>query len=726
MNRRKFLKVAGCLVASAGTIELFTACTPVDRVAPDDAFPQGVASGDPRPISIVLWTRANPLLEIAGSVDVTVEVALDEDFAQVVLRQTFGTNTAADYTLRVVAENLVANTIYFYRFWVEGYRSRTGRTWTAPLATDSLPINFAFVSCQDYTHGFFGAYRRILNDDLAREPAEQLRFILHLGDFIYETRNESYQTPLDEHFDPIAQPLVDGRGRSRIVTPFPDGGVTSTGIQFANSVADYRHLYKTFLNDPDLQAARARWPFIHTWDDHEFSDDCWQTEANYHDTGPSSSTDEPSQPRRVAANQAWFEYTPVNLRALDDVTEDLRAAEEFKYAEVGTTPNTVVDSNNQVVNADNQVAINTITIYRNFRFGDLVELLITDNRSYRSDHALPEDISGNYSLFLHPRAALPLDMVNAMDAGRTANNNDPDLLLFVGEFVFNPRYRTPPGTMLGAQQKAWWKQVMQRSSARWKLWGNSVPAQRFRVDVSKVLPQLPDIILSSDSWDGYRTERNELMRFLRDNQISNVISFAGDLHAHFAGLVYDDYENTNTGASGPQAQMAEFVTASISSMSQFAAVEQLARRDVLDATQTTLRHLITFDSTQAATPGADDRVVNLNTTLRFGARAAVTVARDNTRAAVENNRDPSFNAHLRYADTAVHGFGLVRVTRDSVTTQLVSVDSIINESGAAGPAILRTATFVVPYTEAGGTINFTAPTIEGELPFPLSLGVTET
>ena len=206
--------------------------------------------------------------------------------------------------------------------------------------------------------------------------------------------------------------------------------------------------------------------------------------------------------------------------------------------------------------------------------------------------------------------------------------------------------------------------------------------------------------------------------YLRDAQITNVVSFAGDFHAHFASLVYDDYDSDS-----PRAQMAEFVTASISSMSQFAAVEQLARREAVDATEEILRSLITYDARAATQPGTDARVVNLNTTLRFGSRATVAVARDNTQAAIDDNTDPSVNPHLRYADTAAHGFGVVRVTADEITTQLVAIDSIVVDS-ADGPAVLRRATFVVPHAAPGDESTMALPAVAGQAPFPLSLGVT--
>jgi alkaline phosphatase D len=148
--------------------------------APDDrsfSFPQGVASGDPRPSSVMLWTRVQPE---GGDGDVTLrlEVADSESFESPVVSETVQVGSDSDFTARVLVENLEPDTIYYYRFAAGGDRSRAGRTWTAPEPGADTPIRFAWASCQDYSAGFYGAYRRMLNDDQAAPASDQLRFIL--------------------------------------------------------------------------------------------------------------------------------------------------------------------------------------------------------------------------------------------------------------------------------------------------------------------------------------------------------------------------------------------------------------------------------------------------------------------------------------------------------------------------------------------------------------------
>ncbi len=709
MQRREWLQFAGCFAASVAAPGLLGGCSGSGRPAGTGRFAQGVASGDPRPGSVVVWTRVEPAGGADQRLSVTAEIATTPGFESVLLQQHLEIGAESDHTLRLLVTDLQPDSVYYYRFRLpDGTASPTGRTLTAPAADAAADVDFAFVSCQDREHGFYAAYRRLINDDLQRPAAQRLRFVLHLGDFVYETVGGALQVPIDAQSNPRAEPLLDRHGDPRTVAPLPGGAVNERGERYALTLADYRHLYKAYLADPDLQAARARWPFIHVWDDHEFSDDCWQSEANYRDSGVDSSTDEPSQRRKVAANQAWFEYMPVDLTNLEGVDPDLRQARAFEYAEVADSPNTVVDENNLAANEDNRRAIATLAIYRSFRFGSLVELVATDNRSYRSDHALPEDLSGNLPVFLHPRAVLPKDIVNDLDAGRTANGGDPDTFLFLGDLFLNPRRNSPAGTVLGARQKAWWKETLRRSGARWKLWANSVPLQRLAVNLSALDPRLPDAILSGDTWDGYRSERNELMGFVLDNGIAGLVSLCGDVHAHFAGTVMDDYD-----APSPRPAIAELVCAGVSSISQFAAAERLSRRENPGALETSVASLIAYPD-----PLQPGRVVNnLNNTLLNGVAAGLAAATTHSPDAIAAARDPAHNAHLRYADTEAQGFARVHVSALAITAELLTLESIAVDVDA--PGLKRAAAFELPYRGPGEGVVIDGPQLSGTPPFPL-------
>ncbi|MBI3805175.1 MAG: alkaline phosphatase D family protein [Nitrospirae bacterium] len=711
MLRRDFLKLSGVFLAAAGFPGLLTACHSGHKSGADfDGFPQGVASGDPRPESVVIWTRALPI-QNQQKQQVTAEVSLDEAFTQLVLQKTFDVSAASDYTLKIVVNNLKSDTFYFYRFiHTTGQVSPTGRTLTAPALDDSREIQFAFVSCQNREHGFYGAYRQMIEED-RKEPVEKrIRFVLHLGDFIYETSNDPLMRPLNSTFNRIDGGLIDQNGQRRGVGPFPDGGTTPDGIAYARTVADYRHVYQEYMADPDLQEARARWPFIYIWDDHEFSDDCWESEANYNDA---SSTDEPSQPRRVAASQAWFEYTPVNLLHQGDIDPDLGETKAFEFAEVHETPNVHVDDSNFADNGENIKAIDTISIYRSFRFGMMLELAVTDNRSYRSDHAAPEEITSDRSVFVHSRMVMPLELVNLLDAGKTANGGDPNSFIFAGSLLINPRFNRPPGTILGKKQKAWWKALWLQSEARWKIWGNSVPLMRFLINLSALGTRLPDVVLSTDSWDGYASERNELMAFLRSNHIQNVVSLSGDYHAHFAGTVLDNYDVKPPETGSPA--MTEFVCGGISSVSLFAVGRQLSERENPTADEKLLQTLIRYDATPMDQVGENPIVNNLNNTLLNGVAAGLAAAETHSRAAIGAAKSPEVNRHLKYADTDGHGFGWVSVGTEAITVKLVTISGINKETAGVPPGIRTSANFTVPFGQA----EVSDPLIDGEPPFPL-------
>lgn len=726
MKRRRFIKLAGTFLATAQLPFSQTGCKfnsdSLDNSvnAPDSdataalnlsAFPQGVASGDPKPNSVVIWTRAHPRLSDGERVNVFAEMALDEGFTSLVLQQSYSVESATDFTLRIVVTELQADTRYFYRFKADNAeQSIVGRTWTAPMATDATPIRFAFASCQDQQHGHYSAYRHLIIADENRPLDQQLRFVLHLGDFIYETRNDPLQSPIDKNFAPIP-PLANEDGRPRVMGAFPNGGITPEGVEFAESLADYRHLYKTYLLDPDLQAARARWPFIQIWDDHEFSDDCWQSEANY---TANNGLDEPSQPRKVAANQAWYEFIPVDYSVTNEAESHLKA---FTYQDVANTPNLIYDENGLAVNADNIAALKSICIFRKLQFGSLVDLVITDNRSYRSDHAIPEAISGNLPMFKHPRVALPKDLVEQLDAGRTANNGDPHRVLPIGNLVLNPRAMAPPGTILGHEQKRWWKSVMSSSRARWKVWANSVPLMRMSVDLSSLDGDLPDIILSGDAWDGYASERDELAAYLVQNDIFNVVSLAGDLHAHYAGVVmYGD--DSPTASTLPVAT--ELVCGAISSMSQFAAVERLTRIDKNSETTPTdraLRKLVTYDANLATSPTDDKFVINLNNTLLNGVRAGLAAADSNDRDTIEASANVRPNPHLRFCDTNAHGYGIFEVDELGARGELIAIN--VDGDRSAEATLLYSASFSIPEQYTAGTAHIQLQSLVGTPPFPM-------
>jgi alkaline phosphatase D len=694
MKRRDFLKATGTFFVTASLAGV-PGCGDDGGGGPEPGtyvFPHGVASGDPRDASVVLWTRIQAAAGGADSIDLVVEVATDPEFTQIVVSTPVTATAGSDHTVRVVVDGLAAATTYHYRF-TAGVDEIVGRTRTAPAADADVTVRIAWVSCQDYEAGTYAAYRQMIDDDEARPAGERIDFVVHLGDFIYESRGSGFQRPLDDNLEPLD--LRNPDGSPRRAANFPSGGSMIGNDHVAETVDDYRHLYKTVLSDPDLRAARARWPFIHSWDDHEFRNDSWQSQGNYTD---SNSLDEPYQTVKIAANQAWSEYVPAQLTGSPGVAGVTQRARDFSPSSVQDAPFTTPNEDNFVPEPNNAAAVGSITIYRSFRFGRHVELVMTDGRSYRSDHCVPEELSFRSFVYLDPRNVLPIDDVAILDAGRTANDGNPPAQV---QGVPNPRIDSPVGTMLGAQQKAWWKQTMTGSDATWKVWGNGVPFVRFFVRRDPVGSLLADRIMNGDGWDGYPSERRELTTFLRDEGVGNLVILTGDIHAHLVGKVVDDHD-----APAPTPIGAEFCAAGISSNSLFSFYE--------DATRSTgippdVRALIHYD---ASGDGGPRFVENMNLLLIHGTAAASTMASTNDLEQAMAVSDPTANPHLAYADTNAQGYGLLVVGADQAEATLVTV---VRPTSPTAQGVRRTARFVVPRDNPDGMLG---PTFTGTPPFP--------
>src|SRR5262245_19984628 len=265
LNRREFVQLAAAMGASlawGGSARASTTGWHERR----DLYPEGVASGDPDPSSVILWTRrpfhpgagapglkedpGAPGVKSSGRRVLTVEVAEDEEFRRVVAKASAPVSAESDWTTRVLVGHLKPARVYWYRFTDgEGNGSRVGRTITAPLANDPRPVNFAFVSCQSLNEGKLNGYRRMIFEDERAAPADQLGFVLHLGDFIYEV--VEYPDEVQTRYD---RTIYD-------VGRIPDGG-KSSNFHYPLTVEGYRVVYKGYLADLDLQDARARWPFV--------------------------------------------------------------------------------------------------------------------------------------------------------------------------------------------------------------------------------------------------------------------------------------------------------------------------------------------------------------------------------------------------------------------------------------------------------------------------------
>src|SRR5215218_8263040 len=174
ISRRKFIELAALFGASLAFRSDYVHASSTDWREAREFYPQGVASGDPHPDSVILWTRRPPLKNSEAK-ELIVEVADDPQFRRVVAKAKATLSAEADWTTRVLAAGLKPRSVYWYRFTDEhGFGSRVGRTITAPAENDSRPVTFTFVSCQNVQMGGSNAYRRMIWEDEQKPVAEQL------------------------------------------------------------------------------------------------------------------------------------------------------------------------------------------------------------------------------------------------------------------------------------------------------------------------------------------------------------------------------------------------------------------------------------------------------------------------------------------------------------------------------------------------------------------------
>jgi alkaline phosphatase D len=445
--------------------------------------------------------------------------------------------------------------------------------------------------------------------------------------------------------------------------------------RYAVSLADYRHLYKTYLSDPHLQAARARWPFICIWDDHEFSNDNFQGYSAYGEQAV------PDAERKQHANQAWFEYIPA---VLDELGE--QPAHDFRPGELAGDEA-----------ARNLAALDSLCIYRKLQWGSNLDIVLTDTRSYRSPPCLEEGFAQSLGLVMNT-----VQLVEIADAGRAYNDgNPPDTLPYGDGSVGNPARDRAPGSCLGQAQRDWFLNSMQSSTARWKLWGNALPLIPMRLDLS-VLPfsDHEDSIFSIDPWAGYPYELGQLMRHLQAQDITGVVSLSGDHHMHGAGTV-------SWSATDPEALpvAVDFTVAGISSSPIFDDLYVVAAGQHPD-----FQPLVYREENGALTP-----VWNMS--ILRGALAAFTYARTGFDS-VANWLGPNrANPGLKYMDTTANGYGLASFTADELQVQMVTMEdsrSLFDEA----PPVRHLAEFRLPHWQAGEQPELEGPRFEGGAPFP--------
>jgi alkaline phosphatase D len=650
VTRRKFLSASAALGAALAYPDADVLTLPAWQER-RDLYPQGVASGDPEPDSVILWTRRPPSASSRAG-RLTVEVAADPEFAHVAARGRARVGADADWTCRFLAAGLLPGREYWYRFTDEhGFGSRIGRTVTAPTRDENRAVRFAFVSCQNITEGACDAYRRMIFEDERRPPEERLAFVLHLGDFIYEVV-----------WYPEDRPQGRYARRLRDLYRLPDGEKISGDLHVPTSLEDYRTTYRAYLQDPDLQDARARWPFVCVWDNHEFSWQGWQSQQVF------DGKTRPAQTKKVAANQAWFEYQPARVRKPGRQAADVFAAPRVKDA-----PLAKFDDFGLGLEPNNLAAINSLKINRALRWGRNLELILTDNHSFQSP---PPDMAAFASAAF--RWAMPQEAVEIFDSGRAyADGHPPPSVRFGDREVPNTRKDAPPQSCLGREQKQWLLERLKGSSAAWKIWGHSFGTLEWRTDFQN----LPEN--GGPRWPGrsygmfsgaFFLERAELLDLIRDRAITGFAIVAGDRHSFWAGTLSKSLERENFEPLG-----VEFITGSISAPGLFEAAEYTIPRE------DPLRALYLYDRPDGSVWPA------VNMAALHGVRSALTLSATHDMAKALAASNPDVAPHLSFADLGGHGFATVRVSATDLQTEFVCIPRPIARSDRpdGGPLAYR-------------------------------------
>ncbi|MFF4897410.1 alkaline phosphatase D family protein [Streptomyces sp. NPDC001068] len=328
-RRRTVVKAAAATAVAAAVAAPLATALPARAASDAPAFLHGIASGDPLPDGILLWTRVTPSADatpgsgIGADTDVSWVVATDRALTNVVSRGSTTATAASDHTVKADIRGLAPATDYWFRFSAGGTDSAVARTRTAPAADAAVSgLRFGVVSCANWEAGYFASYRHLA----ARSDLDAW---LHLGDYIYEYGTGEYGT------------------RDTVVRPHAPTHEIIT-------LADYRIRHGRYKTDTDLQALHAKAPVIAIWDDHEFANDSWSGGAENHTEG----TEGAWTARQAAAKQAYFEWMPVRPAIASTTYRRLRFGKladlslldlrSFRSQQVSTGSGSVDDPNRTI------------------------------------------------------------------------------------------------------------------------------------------------------------------------------------------------------------------------------------------------------------------------------------------------------------------------------------------------------------------------------------------
>jgi alkaline phosphatase D len=509
LTRRSFIKTAAVGASAVAVPMALTGCggdDDNDSLSLADstlvvAFGHGVASGDPLADKVIIWTRITHTENTAQTIPVEWKVATDAAMTDIVSSGIVATNANVDYTVKVDADRLLANTTYYYQFTGPlSIKSTIGTTKTLPVGYVES-VKLAVCSCANYPAGYFNAY-----DALGKSDAD---VVVHLGDYIYEYAVGEYGT--------TANTIDQGRNHS------PEKEVWT--------LADYRMRYAQYRQDTLLQGAHQTKPFICVWDDHELANDSYKTGAANHTEGDEGTFTD----RRAAAFQAYHEWLPI--RTGSDVEIIYR---NFKFGELISmnmmdTRHIARDAaltTNQLLAAGSGAAALIADPSRRLIGDEQLNWLIQE----WSNSTTTWEVLGQQVLM--GRIFVPIE-----------------LLLYLDSLIT----KLETGQDASAEQAAVFSAITELATIK----AGYTPAMTGPATADDLLRITSVAPYNLDSWDGYFVEREQILK--RAALIGkNVISLAGDTHNAWASdLRY--VADTATGRLSERSVGAEFATSSVSS-----------------------------------------------------------------------------------------------------------------------------------------------------------------
>jgi alkaline phosphatase D len=589
---------------------------------PNTVFDLSVASGDPTPTGVVLWTRINPET-YQENLPLKYEVSRDHQFSNLVTDGTVSAsdiNEKTDYTVKVNLDKLEPNQRYFYRFIYDTETSPIGRCKTLPNENELIEkLRLAVITCNDYSTGYFNAFYHLAEEDID--------FVVHLGDFVYE---------YIEYPPGYGEIIRDDLKLTNNEFPISDPDVNAERTVL---LKDFRHVYRTYRQDPALQKAMENHTWIITLDDHEIADNCyWDYKNNTMDI----SVDEPLHPIYQKFDKGSDEAKQAMKQLYENATQVWSEYIPTSFQKTGEPP---------------------YKLYRHFRFGLLIDFFLTDSRSFRDKPNL--EINEQILEKVKERQASQPD-VNVSDVMKAVRQE-------MGLHDWQ-------ASMLGKEQKEWLINGVTGSDAKWKVWGNQT-----LLATAYANEWMGEI----DDWHGFKAERYEILQAVKDSEttkkqgsekISRFVVLTGDMHTSLIAYLKTDFAGIWNKGNLNYSKLAgvEFMTPSLTSpgISEgiYAKVyKEAAKRGVENPAPVT-------ETVEAAASWALDGVSSLVSSVV----PDVVEDKVSVHKAVTGNFIKRLSPHIEHFDSSVNGYAIAEFTKEKLQWYVYAINKTVYEKADDG------------------------------------------